>query len=98
VPLQYLIPFIGTFEDVQLRLGIGWGFAASARTPSSGPSEPCMGFDFPVLLLLLLLIIIIIIPPLPHLRGRLCVCAYIHLDMFFLSVFISRFLFFPRLG
>jgi hypothetical protein len=30
--LQQLLPFIGTFEDVQLRLGIGWGFRTSART------------------------------------------------------------------
>jgi hypothetical protein len=31
LPSQHLLPFIGTFEHVQLRLGIGWGFPASAR-------------------------------------------------------------------
>jgi hypothetical protein len=31
LPLQHLLPFIGSFEDVQLRLGIGWGVPASAR-------------------------------------------------------------------
>jgi hypothetical protein len=34
--LQHLLPFVGTFEDVQLRLGIGWGFLAFARTPFFG--------------------------------------------------------------
>jgi hypothetical protein len=31
--LQHVLPFIGTFEAVQMRLGIGWGCRASARTP-----------------------------------------------------------------
>jgi hypothetical protein len=34
--LQHVLPFIGTFDDVQLRLGIGWGFRASARTTFVG--------------------------------------------------------------
>ena len=36
LPSQHLLPFIGTFEHVQLRLGIGWGFPASARIPLFG--------------------------------------------------------------
>jgi hypothetical protein len=36
LPEQNLLPFIRTFEDVQLRLGLGWGVAASARTPFFG--------------------------------------------------------------
>ena len=36
LPLQHLLPFIGTFEDVQLRLEIGLGVRASARTPFFG--------------------------------------------------------------
>jgi hypothetical protein len=31
--LQHVLSFIGTFEAVQLRLGVGWGFRASATTP-----------------------------------------------------------------
>jgi hypothetical protein len=50
LPLQYLLPFIGTFEDVQLRLGIGWGLQPLREPPSSGPSELCVGFDFPFIL------------------------------------------------
>ena len=34
--LQDLLPFIGAFVDVQLRLEIGWGVRASARTPFFG--------------------------------------------------------------
>ena len=72
LPLQHLLPFIGTFEAAQLRLGIGWGFQPLRESPHSEPSEPCLGFDFPSLLLPPLIL------PLPHLCRRLCVCAYIH--------------------
>jgi hypothetical protein len=29
--LQHLLPFIGTFEDVQVEVGVGVGFRAYAR-------------------------------------------------------------------
>jgi hypothetical protein len=46
---------------------------------STGPSEPCVGPDFPFVFLPLIL-------PLPHLRRRRCVCACIRLDMFSFSL------------
>jgi hypothetical protein len=66
---QNLLPFIGTFEDVQVEVGIGVGGVEPLReTSSSGPSEPRVGLDCPFCFLLLIL-------PLPHLRRRLCFCA-----------------------
>ena len=41
--LQHLLPFVGTFDDVQLRLGIGWGFRASARTTFFGALRAMSG-------------------------------------------------------
>jgi hypothetical protein len=43
-------------------------FEHMRESPSSGPSEPLVGLDWPLFLLPLIL-------PLPHLRRRLCVCA-----------------------
>jgi hypothetical protein len=41
-----LLPFIGTFEDVQveIRVGVG-GFEPIQESPSSGPSGPRVGLD-----------------------------------------------------
>jgi hypothetical protein len=33
---QHWLPFIGTFEAVQLRLGIGWGFEPLREPPFLG--------------------------------------------------------------
>ena len=52
------------------------------KSPSSGPSEPCVGLDCPLVPPIL---------PLPYLR-RHRVCACIRLDMFSLSLSLSLYL------
>jgi hypothetical protein len=44
--LQHLLMFIGTFEDVQVDVGVGvGGFKPMRESPSSMPSGPRVGLD-----------------------------------------------------
>ena len=66
----------------KLRFGLGWGFEPMLESPSSGPSEPRLGFEC-------LFVLVSLMISLPHLRRRLCVCACIRRDMFSLSLSLS---------
>jgi hypothetical protein len=75
-----LLPFIGTFEDVLVEVGVGVSNLCE-NPPLRGP----LGHVWVSIVLFLLPLI----PPLPHLRRRLCVCACIRLDMLSLSLSLS---------
>ena len=81
LPCKHLLPCIGWFDILPLRLGVG-GVEPMRESPSSGPSEPRVGLNCHLLLLSLIL-------PLPHLRRRFCVCACVHLDTCSISLSIS---------
>jgi hypothetical protein len=76
--LQHLLPFIGTFEDVPVEVGVG---------VSSLYENPTLLSHVWVSIALLFLHPLIL--RLPHLLCRLCVCACIRLDTFSLSLSLS---------
>ena len=82
LPCKHLLPCIGWFDILPLRLGVGGGVEPMRESPSSGPSEPRVGLNCHLLLLSLIL-------PLPHLRRRFCVCACVHLDTCSISLSLS---------
>jgi hypothetical protein len=77
-----LIPFIGTFEDVQVEVRVGVGVSSLYENPLH--CYPLGHVWFSIVFVLLPLVL-----PLPHLRPRLCVCACVRLNMISLSLSLS---------
>ena len=81
--LQHLLPFIGTFEDVQVEVRIGVGGSSCCEKPFlRGPLSN-------VWVSIALFVFLLSVLPLPHLRRRLCVCACIRIDVFSVSLPLS---------
>jgi hypothetical protein len=80
--LQHLLLFIGTFEDVQVDVGVWVGVSNLCESP---PLRCPLGHVWVSIAFFLFPLIL----PLPHLRRRLCVCACIRLDMLSLSLSLS---------
>ena len=85
--LQHVLPFIGTFEDVQVEVRIGVGVSSCCEKPLLRGPLSHMWFS------IALFVFLLSIRSFPHLRRRLCVCACIRIDVFSVSLPLSLSLF-----
>jgi hypothetical protein len=78
-----LAPFIETFEDVQVEVGVWVGVSSQCEYPAPGGPLSHVWVSIALVFVLPLAL------PLLHVRRRPFVCACIRLDMFSLSLSLS---------